>query len=743
MPMRKLFFLINIFPLLTFGQKLNTAFTNIKNFSDSAYFYKIFVHTDKEKYYVGENIWFKAYLFDFSQKKSTQKQLLFAQLINFESKTIIHKNYYIQNNTSDGKIILPDTLPEGAYQLRFYCNPQKNFSPEFYFTKEIYIYSDKKSYSSEFYKKAKKLKKTRKQLKLQYSIEGKQIVYNLPCKIFYKISDNREKTLNANIYISDNKKNIISKKDNISSGFLKFIPKQGEKYYVIAEKNKYKKYKAPIANIQTYGITANYTETENKFDLKFLSNKITSKDTVSSTYMLIGFCNNKIIYLNHFKLDSTKKISIEKNKLPEGIIFFYLINKYSNIENTLSFFNSKHLESPITLTYQYQKDTLILTLFSQTSTSKDLSISITNDTQYFYNITEYINFFSNTPEFRNYQEKHIISKRVLCELYARQCFNLSKITKNSKINFPHKPVSALSIQGKVSFVMDKIPAKSAKIKLRILNSFNDEYNTVSDKNGIFKFNQLVYPDSIEFMLEGVSRYNKKYIIFFMNETDSEKIYFNPFVFMDYYDIKYKYIKSTPQPKEPHTPGTLHSHADQIIYSDEIEQSDQMNMLEFLQGRVPGYQKVGNSAIIRGYSSITQSNEPLFLIDNIQVDANAVANLDPHNIERIEIIRNAANSAIYGQRGSNGVIAFYTKQGHLINWGKLHGKMAGISYSEKFFITDSAYYQHKTFYWNPAIKLSDKIILKIPLSKKDKYFVYINGIEKNNQPVAFSQEIFIK
>ncbi|MFA6060937.1 MAG: SusC/RagA family TonB-linked outer membrane protein, partial [Taibaiella sp.] len=90
----------------------------------------------------------------------------------------------------------------------------------------------------------------------------------------------------------------------------------------------------------------------------------------------------------------------------------------------------------------------------------------------------------------------------------------------------------------------------------------------------------------------------------------------------------------------------------------------------LQGQMAGVQvqqsggKPGKNATIRvrGVGSITAGNDPLYVIDGFPVDAEAFANTNMENIESIEVLKDAASAAIYGSRGSNGVILVTTKRG---------------------------------------------------------------------------------
>ncbi|MFC3197860.1 SusC/RagA family TonB-linked outer membrane protein [Parapedobacter deserti] len=65
--------------------------------------------------------------------------------------------------------------------------------------------------------------------------------------------------------------------------------------------------------------------------------------------------------------------------------------------------------------------------------------------------------------------------------------------------------------------------------------------------------------------------------------------------------------------------------------------------------------------VRGGGSITQDNSPLYIVDGIQVE-NALSILSPQEIESIDVLKDAASTAIYGARGANGVVIITTRGG---------------------------------------------------------------------------------
>jgi len=66
--------------------------------------------------------------------------------------------------------------------------------------------------------------------------------------------------------------------------------------------------------------------------------------------------------------------------------------------------------------------------------------------------------------------------------------------------------------------------------------------------------------------------------------------------------------------------------------------------------------------VRGLTSITQDNSPLYVVDGFPLESSAASTIDPATIKSITVLKDAASTAIYGSRGSNGVIVVTTTQG---------------------------------------------------------------------------------
>ncbi|WP_310588373.1 TonB-dependent receptor [Dyadobacter sp. CY326] len=106
----------------------------------------------------------------------------------------------------------------------------------------------------------------------------------------------------------------------------------------------------------------------------------------------------------------------------------------------------------------------------------------------------------------------------------------------------------------------------------------------------------------------------------------------------------------------------------VISMEDIGEVPKSNVTRMLQGQAPGViikQKSGTpgqqfEVKVRGISSLGAGSDPLYVIDGFPVGISVGQNLNPNDIETISILKDAAATAIYGARGSNGVVLITTK-----------------------------------------------------------------------------------
>ncbi|HEX8333050.1 MAG TPA: SusC/RagA family TonB-linked outer membrane protein [Segetibacter sp.] len=107
----------------------------------------------------------------------------------------------------------------------------------------------------------------------------------------------------------------------------------------------------------------------------------------------------------------------------------------------------------------------------------------------------------------------------------------------------------------------------------------------------------------------------------------------------------------------------------IVTAEKINQVP-MTIDQVLQGRVPGMSVISSSGqpgqsasvVIRGIGSISGSATPLYIMDGIPIESSFFQTINPNDIESAVVLKDASAKALYGSRGSNGVIVITTKKG---------------------------------------------------------------------------------
>lgn len=117
-----------------------------------------------------------------------------------------------------------------------------------------------------------------------------------------------------------------------------------------------------------------------------------------------------------------------------------------------------------------------------------------------------------------------------------------------------------------------------------------------------------------------------------------------------------------------------------IKSEKLMERPATTVEQALAGRVAGVNVSTNSGRpggrtsiqIRGYSSINASSTPLYVVDGVVWEGGGLDAINPNDIQSVDVLKDASSTAIYGTRGSNGVIIITTKKGKL-------GQKASVSY----------------------------------------------------------------
>ena len=142
-----------------------------------------------------------------------------------------------------------------------------------------------------------------------------------------------------------------------------------------------------------------------------------------------------------------------------------------------------------------------------------------------------------------------------------------------------------------------------------------------------------------------------------------------------------------------------------ITADKLDDRYTPNLLNNLEGRVAGLSTYGGDLKIRGTSSLYANTKPLLVVDGVPVEQ-SIDDLNPYDIESINVLKDAAATAIYGARASNGIIVITTKNAR--KTGKIdidfsanltiHEKK-NMDYADNFYMNTAQQVDTEAAYWD--------------------------------------------
>ncbi|MET2985072.1 TonB-dependent receptor [Aureibaculum conchae] len=708
---------------------------------------KVFLHTDKNNYSKENKIYFSAYVT--SEKEDlifNKKDVLYVDLIK-SGKIVASKVLKITNGRGYGAFTLDKSFRPGNYKVVAYTNFMKNFGFNSFFIKDIKLLNSLDSKNS-----SEKDKVT-----LKFYPEGGNIVNEINNKVAYQAQDANGNfaTIQGKIIDSDGNFIATTKSKHEGLGFFYFKPKSGKSYSIVLDDGS--KHEIP------HGKRTGYSIMVNNINLRTMTVDIRSSvDLKSNKIYVLGLMDNKKYYQGGFTFDGKDIISFEipKNKLPSGVMQLVLLNEAKKVIGNRSVYinNNDNINIIAEIDKNYVDNEFLklkIKTAGHTPSASDISLAITkqrdgkpidgNDNLISHfklssflkddRITKYIN---KTDRASNY-------KLDLMMLIGDPIdFNWLEGNSNYDVK-KYQNEKGIDITGTAK---DKNgnPFKGIKVKLLTKNKERIwNYEAKTDTNGMFSIKDFHEVDSTELEFRTYNTKNKQ---IFSKISLIEKEEFN---YLDQLTFDEEY--SSPNVKE----GNISDFEDDFYVDGEILEGVEIkgkaerktsrkslyntNPDAVIEGKdinttndiltslstVPGIRYLG------GGISIRSGGSPLWTLDDMPIDG--PNDVNANDIDRIEVIKSMAKTAVYGPDGVNGVIAIYTKIG--VNSKYRNDIETSIFNKLGYSATEEFNYKSKnTIFWGPQISTDENGYLELLLKKTSINTKYINvniqTINKNGE-----------
>ena len=732
---------------------------------------KAYLHLDNVSYHAGEKIWYKAYLVDArTHRADTISKILIVELVNSFGVSSMIQMVKLDRGFANGDFLLPDTIPEGLYQLRAYTNWMRNFDQEYFFQREINIWNPEQTLKlyrdDKLANKRHKKKSMRrsKKIDIQFFPEGGYLVNGLESKVGFKAINELGLGFDFEGNIFDDKNKIVCpiKSMHLGMGAFSFVPEAGRKYHAEVLTADGKDYRFKLPETRSSGYVLSVLKNGDK-QLKLRIASTLSDPMVMVTCHIRG----NIIYKGQVQLaEGGKTLDIPLDDAPSGILHITLFNDQREpICERLVFIRSEDrlriavLKQKSTFKPREKVDINLLVMdqqnnpvagnFSLAVSDRDL---VNNAADFQSGIITNLLLSSDLagriekPDYyfddNNQDADEALDYLLMTQGWRR--FNWDDVMNENLLGIAYPIQKNISVSGRITKELFDRPLKDLPVTLTVVSEFNDVYVTRTDNRGQYVFDLPDYEDTVQVEITARRKNGKKNLVIYIDDNDlpvTEQI------FSSY--SRDMIVRGTnrfkPPPEEEIDTMQVVSKGIYRTPDYVLEVTDDMrtygSVLDMIQGRIPGVQVTGNSVLIRGPSTFLGSNEPLYLIDNVPVDVTAVQTMNPMDVERIEVLK-GPSAAIYGARGANGVIAIFTIRGRFMIKGILKFDMLGFHRPREFYspkygtrFDDLVEDYRTTLYWDPYIRTDSTGMAKISFYCSDvrsSYHIVVEGISEEGK-----------
>lgn len=465
---------------------------------------KIYLHTDRQTYFAGETVWYKAYITAGSLPSDISTNL-YADLLDDKGRLLQHKVMPIIGSTADGFFKLPDTLQATAFVLRAYTLWQLNFDTAFIYHKKIRTAGLQTQPS---------LQSPEPEVNLHFFAEGGNMVSGLYNYVAFKATLSNGLPYELKAVVKNSKGELTDSIETIHNGMglLKFTPETGEIYTAEWIDNRGQNRKTVLPAAQAEGIVLHAEQV--KDELYYLLNSPAISGNLEEL-TVVASLNQKTVYnatLKPRQMPVSQKIFtrdfesgilqltvFNKNRQPlaERIVFInnnnYQVAATINLQETGTAKRAKNtieIETKDTASSNFSvavydadldEQPAAANMYSSLLLQADIKGYIHNAAWYFDNNNaaagKYLDLVMQTNGWRRYNWEAVLAQTSPLHNYETESY--------------------LNIYGKISGGTKQEPkaGETITIVLQTADSAKQWYMPISAKDGTFKQPGLVFYDT--------------------------------------------------------------------------------------------------------------------------------------------------------------------------------------------------------------------------------------------------------
>jgi hypothetical protein len=304
---------------------------------------KVYLHFDNTAYYLGENLWFKAYVVQSDRNSlSNLSKTLYVEMISPEGIIVETRKLKIEDGRCHGEFYLRDSLKPGFYEIRAYTRHMLNEGKDCLFSR-VFPFYGKPEKSGDYKKRdiegraySQRVPGQRKdftqkeKLQLTFYPEGGNLVYGLQSKVAFQAFGKDGDDAEVVGVVCSESGDTVSRfsTSHLNMGSFIFTPESGKYKAIVSYKNR--EYKFDLPNIQSEGYVMRI-DTSEQDKLTILVQK--SKGLISEPLGINITCRGRLYGCDSLTIgeENIVSLSFPKKMLPSGVSQVTLFNKKGEI----------------------------------------------------------------------------------------------------------------------------------------------------------------------------------------------------------------------------------------------------------------------------------------------------------------------------------------------------------------------------------------------------------------------------
>lgn len=763
---------------------------------------KVYLHLDRPNYISGEDVWYKAYLVDAMRNKlSDHSKTLYVELLSPELEVLDRKRTRLEMGTGTGDFRLHHSLPSGKYLLRAYTNWMRNFGSDFVFHREIRILNSENLDLPS----ASQYPFEQDTIDIQFFPEGGSLVTGVPTRVGFKAVDAAGNGCRINGYITNLEGDSIVRLESSHLGMGSFgiTPLLGSQYKAVISSDKGADLSLDLPRVLEEGYVMNLkTGIMDEVQVVIKSNEKTlSKQDTLPLFLQVKTGEGN--FLVQFSLSHpAQSISLKKSSIPPGIAHLVLYDtKFRPFCERLLYVDPPPVDVRIKCdkTIYSPNEKTVLTMGVKDDKLKPLEAELsaavvdagafsqaasenTHIRSYLYLESELRGNIEQPGFYFNEDNTDRLEKLDLLLMTQGWRDFIWKYPSDTTFKIKYPAENGLTLTGRLLTGMGRRPMADASISLVKVRESDAYFDlTLTDEDGEFSFQDLEIMGTEQFIVSATDKKGRTRGMIFLDsipypEMDVDHLW-NPagissqdslddYLYdegvkkniMDQYSlsdtipIEEVTIKARRQiQREEHL--RIYGTPDHQLEVGEHERHYR-DVFELIQGKVPGVIVSGvypeYQVIIRGISNLRGDTEPLYMLDGLPVDRDIIMNIPVPSVERVEVLKNIANTSLYGSRGANGIINVISKTSFdpVVDRPALYSINTGIrGYHEPRIFYSPRYDKPRpedmvpdlrtTIFWAPSIRTGDNGEQEISFYNADipgTIYVTVEGITASGIPV---------